>query len=193
MFCPPTPPTSCSRWTSQCFAISNVFWTLGRSVFVTFIVSGFEKTGAYPLSLDVMTSKILGDKPGAKPHGQRCKAMCINDSLIQASTEQTSAPKSEDDWVHGGCLMTSEEIATKVAEKETKKMEREAEFKVNKKMLAQKYAATAHAKKKAQERRRETIERKLKSSEDTRKPIRRKRPILQNGEVIEEYFRLFFG
>ncbi|ETV74669.1 hypothetical protein H257_10793 [Aphanomyces astaci] len=73
------------------------------------------------------------------------RAMCINASLIQASTEQTSAPKSEDEWVHGGCLMTSEEIATKVAEKETKKMEGEAEFKVNKKMLAQKYACSNSA------------------------------------------------
>ncbi|RHY15508.1 hypothetical protein DYB26_013439 [Aphanomyces astaci] len=42
---------------------------------------------------------------------------------------------SDDVWVHGGCLMTSEEIATKVAEKETKKVEREAELKVKKKVL----------------------------------------------------------
>ncbi|RHZ21010.1 hypothetical protein DYB28_010215 [Aphanomyces astaci] len=42
--------------------------------------------------------------------------LCINDSLIQAFTERIK-------------------IATKVAEKETKKVEREAELKVKKKVL----------------------------------------------------------
>ncbi|RHZ01122.1 hypothetical protein DYB31_010212, partial [Aphanomyces astaci] len=93
-------------------------------------------------------------------------------------------PKSDDAWVHGGCLITSEEIVTKVAEKETKKVEREAELKAKKKVLAHKKVAIAHAKKKAQEHRRETIVRKLMSSESTRKPIRRKRSISQNGLIL---------
>ncbi|KAH9104635.1 hypothetical protein LEN26_014966 [Aphanomyces euteiches] len=48
--------------TSDMVSVSSS--ALESSLTRTYIVSGFEKSGIYPLSLDVMLSKILGDKPG---------------------------------------------------------------------------------------------------------------------------------
>ncbi|RHY16625.1 hypothetical protein DYB25_013124, partial [Aphanomyces astaci] len=130
-------------------------------------------TGIYPLSLDDITSKILRDKPGAKPPRTKMQA------TVPVETRVIVLLRTQ-----GIDIDVAREIVTKVAEKETKKVEREAELKAKKKVLAHKKVAIAHAKKKAQEHRRETIVRKLMSSESTRKPIRRKRSNSQNGLIL---------
>ncbi|ETV80628.1 hypothetical protein H257_06153 [Aphanomyces astaci] len=116
---------------------SHILQPLDVSVFCHFkrlldVGLWFEMTGIYPLSLDVMTSKIPGDKPGTK--SSRTKMQATPDPRIHRANKCSN---SDDVWVHGGCLMTSEEIATKWPKK-TKKVEREAELKVKKKVLVQK-------------------------------------------------------
>ncbi|KAF0704542.1 hypothetical protein AaE_014875 [Aphanomyces astaci] len=132
MLCPPTPPTChCkrlldvglvrfrvknSRFTviSDMVAIASTALAECKNVHCQW----FEMTGIYPLSLDDITSKILRDKPGAKPPRTKMQAtvpvetrvivllrtqgididvarvVCINESLIQAITQRTSAPKA---------------------------------------------------------------------------------------------------
>ncbi|KAF0724532.1 hypothetical protein Ae201684P_012542 [Aphanomyces euteiches] len=176
----------------------------------TYIVAGFEKCGIYPLSKDVMLSKILGDCPGPTAPTAKIAAsvrvesrllvqlreqgidvdiarvLCINDNLIQEYTQRSKAPRTEDDWVHGGILMTSDDIVAKLAEKEAKKTEKQDLLQQRKVKRVQRRAEAVIAKKRVAQRRREACERKMMSLEDTRKHIRRKRPLSDHSDFVDE-------
>ncbi|RQM23099.1 hypothetical protein B5M09_010350 [Aphanomyces astaci] len=131
---------------------------------------GFEKVGICPLSRDIMMAKIVGDKPGLKATTviqatvrvetrvvvhlreleidiDSARVLCINDAVVQAFTNRASEPKGEDDWIHGGLLMTADDIASKVVDKEAKKKEKEEILVQKKKATAQKRVIAGRTKK----------------------------------------------
>ncbi|RHY24495.1 hypothetical protein DYB32_008823, partial [Aphanomyces invadans] len=127
----------------------------------TYIVSGFEKTGVCPLSRDIMLAKIVGDKPGPKAAAKKvgavitieprvvvvlrdaginldaARVLCINDDLVNSFSIRKPVPKSGDEWVHGGCLMTADDIVVKIADKEAKRAEKKEQIQKKKKEVAE--------------------------------------------------------
>jgi len=133
---------------------------LDRSVTRSRIVDGFEKTGIYPLSRSKMLEGIIGDKPcesrrvillaPAVAVTDRTKrkieregdsvdrviVASINHWMLERRKERKRhRPDASSDYVHGGCLMTSDEMVAvieqraadkrlKDEEKERKRMER---------------------------------------------------------------------
>ncbi|CAK4078046.1 unnamed protein product [Aphanomyces euteiches] len=146
-----------------------------------------------------MLSKILGDKPGpmvpkSKIHPtiqvetrtivklqeigidiDVARVLCLNQRAMEKNMENPSTVvKKNDEWVHGGCLMTTDDIQRKVAEREANKRAKQEQIKKNKILAAQKRETAAKHKRKAEERRRESKERKLMLGED-KKPEKKYR------------------
>ncbi|CAK4683419.1 unnamed protein product, partial [Aphanomyces euteiches] len=86
----------------------------------------------------------------------------------------STVAKKNDEWVHEGCLMTTDDIQRKVAEREANKRAKQEQIKKNKILAAQKRETAAKHKRKAEERRCESKERKLMLGED-KKPEKKYR------------------
>ncbi|KAH9129358.1 hypothetical protein AeMF1_000595 [Aphanomyces euteiches] len=182
---------------------------LRSSLSRTYIVGGFEKTGIWPLSCNMMMTKIIGDKPGDSQATKHLNAsiqieertmaflqqnginidtarvLCINEQMIRGFIDRKTIPRQSEEWVHGGCLMTTSEIARKVAEKEERQLEKLKRSKEKKDEAAVRKATSLAKKIITNDRKREVGERRLMASEDKAKRARRKRKLPDTIEIVE--------
>ncbi|KAG9411089.1 hypothetical protein AC1031_016744 [Aphanomyces cochlioides] len=172
---------------------------LAKSVSRSNIVCGFEKTGLWPLCLDVMLSKIVGDQPHSMQRTvliqpaisispaadvllrelnidpDAARVVHLNTSHLIEMKQCLKAPKAQDTWVHGGCLMTTEAIIKAVKEREDANLEKQRVMAENKKARDIRRSAAVLKKLQVAIKNKEKMERRTMAMEDKQKPTRRKR------------------
>ncbi|KAG9409349.1 hypothetical protein AC1031_019601 [Aphanomyces cochlioides] len=99
----------------------------------------------------------------------------LNTSHLIEMKQRLKAPKVQDTWVHGGCLMTTEAIIKAVKEREDAYLEKQRVMAENKKARDIRRSAAVLKKLQVAIKNKEKMERRTMAMEDKQKPTRRKR------------------